>query len=645
LKHCELLGGIIMEIKLPFGDPGFKKIIENNMLYVDKTKYIFRMLNHSDFCFLSRPRRFGKSLLIDTIDNLFRGDRKLFEGLWIGKPNKFDFKRHPVLNLCMTYAEVNQKADLIKKITDNLIEIATDEGIPISAESYDEILGQLLKRLSKKYGVGTVVLVDEYDSPVTKNITNLNLALDCRDVLHDFYESMKKNRNYIDFALVTGITRFAMTTLDSGPNNFLDISLHPKFAGICGFTHKELKIYFRDRFPKIIKKFKISGILAPGDHSKALRDMILDWYDGYNWLGSGQVLNPYSIIHFFDKEEFGSYWPISGYPSHLTALVRENPIAYMLPSMDPFPANEVRKSDISNMQPIPILFHSGYLTISGKTTVKKIEIIQGTEMGQKVKSEVEVEAFTFKTPNKELRSNFKESIFKDAFKPKQHNLSNLTKYLPAALLEKDSSKVSSLLHDLLTSISYHQHPTTKRLLTSAQLSASEQTATPAQLSVSELTVSSAQLSASELTASSAQLALSDNFTKSEQHYHAIIHGAFLVSGMEVYSEGSGANGRSEMVVYLKDKVRVVIEVKYCVPTSTSCETAMNRNTCNLKRDADNSSNSERSEKELSSALNRGQNQIIKLDYAGPYRASGCVVICMALAIRNRDEVDVRFFEY
>jgi hypothetical protein len=533
----------------------------------------------------------------------------------------------------MTYAKVNHKAELMKKIADNLTEVATDEGIPISAESYEEILGQLLKGLSKKYGVGTVVLVDECDSPVTKNITNLNLALDCRDVLHDFYESMKKNRNYIEFALVTGITRFAMTSLDSGPNNFFDISLEPEFAGICGFTRKELKIYFRDRYPKIIKKFKKNGIIAPDDHSKALRDMILDWYDGYNWLGSGQVLNPYSIFHFFKKEKFGSYWPMSGHPSHLTALVRDNPIAYMLPSMDAYSADEVRKSDISSMNPVPILFHSGYLTIDTETTVKKIEKIPGPEPGQDIISEVEVEAYTFRLPNKEVRSNFKESIFQDAFKPTHDNLSNLTKILPAALLEKDSAKVSSLLHNLLTSISYHQHPATKQLPGSAQLSASEQTAT------------SAQLTESEQAATSAQLASSDSFTKSEQHCHAVLHGSFLAAGLEVYGEGSGANGRSDIVVYLKDKVRVVIELKYCFPTNTSCERAKEPMTSNLKNDDTNCADSDQAQKELSSALDRGQKQIIKLDYAGPYRAAGCVVICMALAIRNRDEVDVRFFEY
>ncbi|MDR1038159.1 MAG: AAA family ATPase, partial [Deltaproteobacteria bacterium] len=375
---------------LPFGIQTFKKIREKNCLYVDKTEYISKMLNLSDFCFLSRPRRFGKSLLIDTIDELFRGDRKLFEGLWIDNPNNFDFKQHPVLNLCMTYTEVNQKADLIHRISDDLIEVADEESVKIVANSYGEILEELLQGLSEKYGVGAVILIDECDSPVTNNLINrMELALDCRDVLRDFYGAMKKSSKYIKFALVTGITRFTMMPGDYGSNNFMDISLEPEFAGICGFTPQELEIYFSDRFTDALAKLKPEITKPTDDDFKELTADILEWYDGYNWLGSERILNPYTILHFFNNFKFNSYWPMSGRPSYLPALVRENPRDYMFPNLEAYRARDFSTCDVKCISPIPVLFHSGYLTIDSKTTT---EIIENNEV-------TKVPAFTFKIPN------------------------------------------------------------------------------------------------------------------------------------------------------------------------------------------------------------------------------------------------------
>jgi hypothetical protein len=599
------------------------------------------MLNLSPFCFLSRPRRFGKSLLIDTIDELFRGDRKLFEGLWIDMPNKFDFRQHPVLNLCMTYTEINQKSDLIDRISDDLLEVADEEDVKITAKSYGEILGQLLKRLSKKFGAGIVILIDEYDSPVTDNITNRDLALDCRNVLHDFYRAMKKYSKYIKFALVTGITRFAMVSLDSGPNNFMDISLHPKFSGICGFTPQELETYFSDRFTDAIAKLKPS-IATPTDADfKELTSDILEWYDGYNWLGPDHILNPYSIFNFIENFEFDSYWPRSGHPSHLTALVRENPRDYMLPSLEAYAANEVRKCDVANLSPIPVLFHSGYLTIEHKTTILNTENNKVTE----------IPAFTFKIPNTEVRLQFEASIFNDAFKPKPQYLSNLTKCLPSALVNKNSQEVSRLLHDLLTSISYYQHPSTKQDSISSEISLSEQSVTSAQLCEHDHPITSSQLSIHGHSASSQKPAGFFDITNTEKYYHAILHGAFHASGFEVHSEGTSANGRTDIVLFLNNKIRIVIELKYCISDLTTRETdtmhmfSENGKTISHSETNMNRAYIERATKELSAALDRGQNQITDLDYAGPYRAAGCAVICMALAIRNHDEVAVRFFEY
>jgi hypothetical protein len=242
---------------------------------------------------------------------------------------------------------------------------------------------------------------------------------------------------------------------------------------------------------------------------------------------------------------------------------------------------------------------------------------------------------------------FEASIFNDAFAPKPQYLSNLTKSLPAALLNKNSKEVSSLLHDLLTSISYYQHPSNKQNSKSAELSLSNQSATSAKLFEPDRPITSAQLLIPEHSATSPQTAGFYDITNTEKYYHAILHGAFHASGFEVHSEGTSANGRTDMVLFLNDKVRIVIEIKYCISEMIIPEA--NRKHMFSENDkiiSQNETSKNMVDKnELSAALDRGQAQIISLDYAGPYRASGCSVICMALAIRNRDEVAVRFFEY
>jgi hypothetical protein len=213
--------------ELMFGDPSFREIREGNILYADKTEYIHKMLNTSKCCFLSRPRRFGKTLLLDTIDALFQGDRTLFEGLWIGQSD-YQFEPHPVLNFNMSYDELSTRDDLVSWIKWDLMRHAQKEGVKLKSDfTPRQMFEVLLEGIYAKYDVRAVILVDEYDAPVTDHISDMKLAVANRNVLHDFYRAIKKNINYIHFAFVAGITRFALTAMDSGPNNFKDISLLP----------------------------------------------------------------------------------------------------------------------------------------------------------------------------------------------------------------------------------------------------------------------------------------------------------------------------------------------------------------------------------------------------------------------------------
>jgi hypothetical protein len=303
-------------------------MIEGNFLYADKTEYIFNLLDVDKFncCFLSRPRRFGKTLLIKTIDALFQGERKLFEGLWIDGSD-YKFEKYPVLNFNMAYYEISTSDDLISIIKRRLIKHAEKMKVELTSgysfgEMFGEMFGELLEGVYAKFDVGVVILVDESDAPMADHISDMELALANRDVLRGFFRCIKQNIDYIHLAFVTGITRFAMTTLDSGSNNFVDISLLPEYAGICGFTPSELDTCFEDRLEVTLDSLKDDGGLPQGVGVDDLKAEILKWFDGYNWLGNERVINPYSILHFLRKKKFASYWISTGRPSHLSALVR-----------------------------------------------------------------------------------------------------------------------------------------------------------------------------------------------------------------------------------------------------------------------------------------------------------------------------------
>ncbi|MDR1313915.1 MAG: ATP-binding protein [Deltaproteobacteria bacterium] len=575
--------------ELPLGDPSFKEIILKNMLYADKTEYIHKMLKVSKCCFLSRPRRFGKTLLLKTISELFQGDRELFKDLWIGAQSDYGFERHPVLTFNMAYAKISTPDDLTGKIERDLKEMGVEHDVAITRCSYDEILGQLLKGLSKKHGVGAVILVDEYDAPVTDHISDRNLALGCRNVLHDFYRSIKTNLDYVRFAFVTGITRFAMTAVDSGANNFLDISLDGIFSGICGFTLNEFDVLFKDRFEETLDRLKAEGDLPPGSDVDDLKAKILDWYDGYNWLGNARVLNPYSIINFFYKNYLDSYWPNQGWPSHLSVLIRENRLDFNQLGLTVYPNREVAKSELFGVGLVPVLFHSGYLTID---KVIKIPRLSNNQL-------VRQDAYTFRTPNSEVESYLKDDIFQDIFKQEDQYISELSENLPTALLQKKHEEIIRMFHNILVSIPYHQHPTAKQ---------AGQPDAPAKRS------------------------------DAEKIYHVILHSSLLSAGFHILSEASGGGGRSDITLFLRNKVCVVIELKYSYPRKKGKKAAGGTG------DARKLEKQKAKEKELSAALDVAEEQIRVKDYAGPYRAARWEVICLAVAIRGRTQVSARFVD-
>ncbi|MDR1312965.1 MAG: ATP-binding protein, partial [Deltaproteobacteria bacterium] len=396
--------------------------------------------------------------------------------------------------------------------------------------------------------------------------------------------SIKTNFEHVHFVFVTGITRFAMASLDSGANNFKDISIDKKYAGICGFTSREIIALFGDRFEATLEDMKAKGKFQPNAGVDELKAKIIDWYDGYSWLGNERVFNPYSILNFFDEMNFRSYWPLTGRPSHLSALVRENPLEFLRPDHDAYPDLQVRNAELSGIGMVPVMFHSGYLTINEEISSPNLE---------------DETAYTFKPPNREVGANARADIFKDIFKIEDKYLNALTEKFPSAVLQKNSAELASLFHDLLVSISYILHPK------------ATQTGQP-----------DASLEKPE----------------SENFYHGILHGSLLSAGFKVQSEVPGGEGRPDITLFLHNDVCVVIELKHRrvgkIPYSGGWDGETDRRLAETAA----------KDNELSAALDAAEAQIRNMDYAGPYRAAGYKVICLAVAVRGRTEVAARFVE-
>jgi hypothetical protein len=265
--------------KLPLGDLSFQQIRDNAYLYADKTGYIYSMLDLGfKSCFLSRPRRFGKSLLLSTMECLFQGRRELFEGLYIGSCG-YQFEKHPVIRLDMNYYDTNSPEALNNNIMDDLLGFAMNEDLPIQRSDCGRVMKDLAAALHRAHGTCAVVLIDEYDAPISRHIEDLPLAKANSEVLHGFYSTLKTINKYLHFVFVTGITRFALTAMDSGPNQLKDISLDRRFSGICGFSLDDFDALFGDRLEESLAEMIESGDIEPGSSIADLREEIMAWYE------------------------------------------------------------------------------------------------------------------------------------------------------------------------------------------------------------------------------------------------------------------------------------------------------------------------------------------------------------------------------
>ncbi|MDR1870561.1 MAG: AAA family ATPase [Deltaproteobacteria bacterium] len=442
-----------MTIKeLPLGGQNFQTIIDGNYLYADKTTYIYDLLKNSkQNYFLSRPRRFGKTLLISVLRELFSGQRERFQGLWIGQSD-YAFPKVPVIHLTFNWDAYSP--DIAREnLISNLSSIAEQEDLKIDAPSPAKYFGALIKALYLKYNQTQVaILVDEYDAPVTRMMgKNKAIALENAAILRDFFAAPKDSLdlNYIRFMLVTGITRYGMASMDTGPNYFNDISLDPKYAGICGFTLEEFDSLFANRLEETLLRLKKANKMMPEATIADLRARTFHWYNGYNWRGETKVLNPYSIIHFFDQSSFGNYWIQSGFPAHLTALIKEQPLDILTPNLESYLSETIRDSDINKLSALPVLFHSGYLTVD--------KVTSSPARDPKSNKTSNADHYFFRIPNLEVSSFYRREFFVNIMGlTSRHELETKGEDLRTAFLSRNAMEAQTIFSSFFRAITYRQ---------------------------------------------------------------------------------------------------------------------------------------------------------------------------------------------
>ncbi len=339
--------------KLPIGIQTFSEIRENDYLYVDKTAQIHRLVSSGKYYFLSRPRRFGKSLTLSTIRELFEGNRTLFAGLWI--EDQWDWSRtRPVVHIQFNEIGYNT-GGLESALHKTLGEQAALHGITLTEREYDQKFRELIRELSVQKGK-VVLLIDEYDKPLIDYLEKEQLptAFEHQRILKNFYSILKSADPYLEFLLITGVSKFSKVSVFSDLNNLNDITLDSNYSDLTGYTQAELEQYFSPWIDRYLAKHKTQT-------REALLAEIKRWYDGYTWDGEVYVYNPFSILNFFSKGVFQDFWFKTGTPSFLIHKIK---------AAGYFNLNQLKVSEqlfesytLDNLEIRSLLFQTGYLTI------------------------------------------------------------------------------------------------------------------------------------------------------------------------------------------------------------------------------------------------------------------------------------------
>jgi hypothetical protein len=414
---------------LPIGVQTFRDFSEEDYIYVDKTKQIHDLFARGGkYYFLSRPRHFGKSLLISTLSEIFSGNQELFKGLWIY--DRIEWTQYPVIHLDFSHIDYETPEKLKESIKKFLDKVAKNYGLTLDKErSYKESFVELIEKLSVKGRV--VILVDEYDKPMIEYIEadEMEIAKKIRKVLKNFYGVIKGSDAFLRFVFITGVSKVSKVSVFSDLNNLIDITLHENFSTLMGYTETELQHYFSPYIDQMTEKRGIS--------KSDLTETIREWYNGYSWDGENFVYNPYSILNLFNTNSFGNFWFSTGTPSFLIQLIKSQQIELMEFENLAVTGFTFDTYDIENMDISALLFQTGYLTI------KKITI------------EDEEKTYELSYPNHEVRNSFLTYLLGEYTQKKSGVNTRLLKRIGKAAAADDMDRFVRELKSLFASIPYH----------------------------------------------------------------------------------------------------------------------------------------------------------------------------------------------
>ncbi len=400
--------------KYPIGLQDFGGIRKNGYVYVDKTPYIHKLITSYKYYFLSRPRRFGKSLLISTFECVFKGEKELFDGLYIY--DKWAFEAYPIIRISFSnigYRDTGLQEAL--KIT--LDGIASENDIILESIGISQKFKELIQSLYAKYNKEVVILIDEYDKPIIDYLDkeNIHKAHENRGIMKTFYSILKDADPYLKLVFITGVSKFSQVSIFSDLNNLHDITIKRDFNELCGISQRELEQYFE----KELKEY---------NHEK-----IKLWYNGYKWHQDGKTMyNPFSLLSFFTDGDYKNYWFTTGTPTFIVELSKQNRFY----DLGDIKANSLLLSsfDIDNLEAIPILFQTGYITLQSYDAL--------------------FDMFTLDYPNYEVKSAFLQYLAKSYMSTSIQEAQTMPQDLILALQSKKSEKLEEAINKAYSHIPY-----------------------------------------------------------------------------------------------------------------------------------------------------------------------------------------------
>ena len=412
-------------MKYPIGIQTFAKIREEDFLYIDKTKDVYQLAKDGGYYFISRPRRFGKSLLVTTLEAYFQGRKELFEGLAISEL-EMEWRQYPVLHIDLNAADYRSEEALTSILNGHLYYFEEAYGRNPVENTVSERFKGVIKRACEQTGRQVVILVDEYDKPLLQAIGNEELQDNYRKILKSFYGVAKTMDSYIRLAFFTGVTKFSKVSVFSDLNNLKDISLDDRFAEICGITEKEI----RDNLDTQVGEMAEANEMSKDECYEKLKKQ----YDGYHFSKKGVgVYNPFSLLNALDSRDFSDSWFASGTPTFLVETMKRNHYDLEKLSHEEATADLLGSLDAIDTNPIPLLYQSGYLTING----------YDSEFG----------TYRLGFPNQEVERAFSRFLFR-YYTPASQGKDSFVKEFVLAVRAGQIKKFMSLLESLFAGQDY-----------------------------------------------------------------------------------------------------------------------------------------------------------------------------------------------